>query len=168
MISNTLKLFATLLMMTFLSLFVSAQNKPVKPLAVQDTLQMEGEVTVYNDSVRGTLSFPRKFEQGPQYGGGSQTLNRFFEQKIHYPEYEKEFGIEGLVVVNFTVNIDGSLSDISMARNLKSSKSIEPDLIGAIQQMPKWGPAFRNRKAIPVLVQIAVRYKYREKKIYTY
>lgn len=78
----------------------------------------------------------------PQFPGGDAALKQYIEKNTRYPETAKENGVEGIVVVGFSVLTDGSLD------NIKVTKLIDPDLereaIRIVKGMPAWIPAEIN------------------------
>ena len=50
----------------------------------------------------------------PQFPGGQEELKKYLAKNIVYPRMAQENGIDGTVVVNFTVGKDGTISDIKI------------------------------------------------------
>ena len=48
----------------------------------------------------------------PQFPGGPQAWAEYLQKKLWYPQSADAYGVEGRVVIKFTVKEDGSLSDI--------------------------------------------------------
>lgn len=82
----------------------------------------------------------------PEFPGGDAAMNKYISENTKYPAIAKENGVEGIVVVGFIVNTDGSL------KNVKVAKFIDPELekeaIRVVSGMPAWIPAEKN--GIPV------------------
>lgn len=78
----------------------------------------------------------------PTFPGGDEALKKYIAENTKYPANALDNGVEGIVTVNFTVNTDGSLSDI------KVIKFIDPDLekeaIRVVSKMPAWVPAEKD------------------------
>ena len=98
-------------------------------------------------------------EQMPEFpNGGMAGLMQYLSQNIRYPEAAKKAGTQGRVTVQFVVEKDGSISNISILRG------VEPDLdkeaVRVISEMPKWKPAMqrgetvRVRYTVPVMFQL--------------
>ena len=65
-------------------------------------------------------------DKAPQFPGGEQAMMTYLGSNIKYPESAKKDKIEGMVVVQFVVAKDGSITG---AHNLVSEKqSSNPDL----------------------------------------
>lgn len=59
-------------------------------------------------------------EKMPEYIGGEQVLMRFLADNLIYPEEAKKNKVNGKVFVEFTVDRDGSISDIKIIRGIGS------------------------------------------------
>ena len=51
-------------------------------------------------------------EQMPEYPGGMETMNKVLYQNVRYPAAAQDYGIQGMVIVNFVVEKDGTLSNV--------------------------------------------------------
>lgn len=96
-------------------------------------------------------------EEMPQFPGGSEKLMKFIYKNTRWPKDEN--CIEGRVVVGFTVNEDGSLSDIHVARSV--CNSADKEAIRVVKSMPKWIPA--KNKGVPVKINCFVPIAFRLK-----
>jgi len=73
-----------------------------------------------------------------EYPGGNDKFNEYVSQSLIYPTHLRNLGIQGRVVLSFSVQKDGSLADIKVV------KSAHPDLdkeaIRLIEKSKKWLP----------------------------
>ena len=84
-------------------------------------------------------------EVTPAFPGGPNIWKMYLEKKLQYPETAKMNGIEGSVIVEFTVGKDGKISEI------KIFKSVNPELYKeAIRLIQKsmWVPALQGGKNV--------------------
>ena len=51
-------------------------------------------------------------EQMPEYPGGIEAMNKVLYQNVRYPATAQDHGIQGMVIVNFVVEKDGTLSNV--------------------------------------------------------
>ena len=108
-----------------------------------------------------------------QFPGGQEALMKFLKKKMKYPELAEQYGVEGSIVMHFTVDTDGSIKDISATdcktdrfnttkfsqetdarqKELKKQFALLFAKEGArvVRKMPKWIPASVN--SIPVSVK---------------
>ena len=80
------------------------------------------------------------------FPGGVEAMMKFISDNIKYPEINKEMGTQGRVYVQFVVEKDGSLSNISIMRGV--SKTIDREAKRVIRLMPKWTPGEIRGKAV--------------------
>jgi protein TonB len=75
----------------------------------------------------------------------------------NYPQAAQENNIQGTVRVSFTVNVDGSLSDIKSLR--KIDPILEDCVIELVKKSPKWTPGRQQNKPVKVTYQVPVQFK---------
>ncbi|MBX0291980.1 energy transducer TonB [Hymenobacter sp. HSC-4F20] len=93
---------------------------------------------------------PNRPDAPPQFPGGAQGLNSFFQQNLKYPEAASVKQISGNVVMTFTVEADGHLTNPSVVQPL--SPECDTEALRVLGQMPAWKPA--TRKGQPVATQV--------------
>lgn len=81
-------------------------------------------------------------EQMPEFPGGEAMLFRFLANNVKYPIIMANQDIQGKVIVQFTVEKDGSLSDIKILRKLHPAG--DKEAIRIISIMPKWKPGIKE------------------------
>lgn len=90
----------------------------------------------------------------PAFPGGEAALLRFLANKIVYPNEALENGIAGTVGAVFVINKDGSISDISIVKDIGGGCGEE--VLRVLKLMPLWEPAevdgqpVRARLVLPV------------------
>ncbi len=65
---------------------------------------------------------------------------------IRYPAICQENGVQGRVYVQFIVNRDGSITDVTVQRSPDENLSKEAERV--IKSMPKWKPAYKDGKPV--------------------
>lgn len=93
-------------------------------------------------------------EHRAEYPGGSDAFYKLLTKKIKLPKNELD-GVNGTVKVTFTVEADGAIANVQIARGL--SPSIDQAIVRAVEQMPKFKPATVNGKPVPSQMQFPVR-----------
>lgn len=93
-------------------------------------------------------------DRAPVYPGGEQALGLFFLQNINYPAAAKAKELSGVVLVNATVNVDGTVSNPVLAKSLSPECDAEAQRVVAL--MSGWQPAMRRGRPLPVLIQLPV------------
>ena len=81
-------------------------------MSLAGVAQVTDSTDVRKDTVeRGP--FQCVLEQMPEYPGGKNALIEYLSKNVKYPELASQYGVEGRVVMQFVVDVDGSLKDIS-------------------------------------------------------
>jgi TonB family protein len=93
--------------------------------------------------------------QGKDAGEFVKWINS--ELANNYPKAAIEQNLQGTVRVSFTVNIDGTLSDIKSLR--KVDPILEECVIELVKKSPKWTPGRQKNKPVKVTYQIPVIFK---------
>jgi periplasmic protein TonB len=77
-------------------------------------------------------------EQMPHFPEGENALMSYLSKNIKYPSKARKNQIEGTVVVSFTVNKDGSISDVKVRKGVGGGCSEES--VRVVKAMPNWIP----------------------------
>jgi TonB family protein len=99
----------------------------------------------------------RIVEQMPEFPGGTKSLYDFIYKNIEYPAMARENNIEGTVHIQFVVNIDGSVSDITVLRG--PGEGLNNEAIRVVGMLPKWKPGKQRGKAVPVYFTLPIKFK---------
>lgn len=86
-----------------------------------------------------------------------KKLLAFIYDKIHYPQLAKSIGIEGVVVIQFVIEKDGSISDIEIAKDIGGGCGLAAEAV--VKQMPRWIPGKQRGKPVRVRYRLPVRYR---------
>ncbi len=91
-----------------------------------------------------------------QFPGGDKALVQFIDNNLKYPEVAQKQKWEGKTLVAFTVNEDGTLTNV---RVLKSSfVPLDAEAMRIVKLMPKWTPAMENGMAKKEMVVLPVNF----------
>ena len=92
----------------------------------------------------------------PQFPGGQTALNKFFAENIKYPVEAQKNGIEGRVYVNFVVNTDGTLTQVTIIRG--SHPLLDKEALRVVKAMPKWIPGEQRGKKVKVSYTLPISF----------
>ncbi|WP_299702337.1 M56 family metallopeptidase [uncultured Pontibacter sp.] len=96
-------------------------------------------------------------EQMPSFIGGETEMLKFLGRNIRYPKTAQEAGVEGLVVVSFVVETDGSLHDITVLKKLHDEADAEA--VRVVERMNgQWNAGKQNGVAVPVRYTLPIRF----------
>ena len=96
-------------------------------------------------------------EEMPAFPGGEQKLMEYVGKNIKYPQIARETGVQGRVYVNFVVEPDGSVSNVSVLRGIGGG--CDEEAIRVVKSMPKWKPGKQRGKAVRVSYMLPVNFK---------
>ena len=95
--------------------------------------------------------------KSPEFPGGTDSLYKFLESNLKYPEDAKKDSIQGRVICRFTIDTDGSITDIQVLRSVHPS--LDAEAVRVISAMPKWTPADSTRKVQETTTHIPVNFR---------
>ena len=96
-------------------------------------------------------------EQLPQFPGGNAAMYRWISEHIMYPTEAQENGIQGRVVVQFTIGKDGSISNVNVVRG--KDPALDAEAIRVIKAMPRWSPGRNNGQPVNVYYSLPITFK---------
>lgn len=101
-----------------------------------------------------------KFDKQPEYPGGTSALIDFMVKNITYPEAAKKEQAEGMVLVKFVVNEDGSLAKFKtiseQSRNPR--EDFVREAVRVVKAMPKWTPAEAGGKKVAAEMSLPIKF----------
>lgn len=99
----------------------------------------------------------RTVQQMPSFPGGNAALRKYLQNNLRYPEAAIDQNIQGTVLVEFVVNEDGSVTDVTPLKELGGGCTQEA--VRVIKSMPKWNPGKNNGKAVKVYYKVPVTFR---------
>ncbi len=99
-------------------------------------------------------------EEKPSFNGGdANEFTRWVYANIEYPDIARENGISGRVTVQFTIEADGSISNVKVLRGV--DPTLDQAAIDVIKKSPKWTPGKQRDKAVRVSYQFPILFQLR-------
>ncbi len=89
-----------------------------------------------------------------EYPGGLEAMSSYIAKSVVYPEKAKADGVQGKVYVQFVVEPDGSVGDVTVLRGVGGE--CDEEALRVVKSMPKWQPAtfkgnpVRSKYVIPI------------------
>lgn len=96
-------------------------------------------------------------EDLPVFPGGDGEMKKFIDRNLHYPESAQDSGTEGQVMVQFTVQSDGSITDAHVLKGL--GEPFDSEAVRVISSMPKWEPGKQRGKAVAARFSVPVVFR---------
>jgi TonB family protein len=106
------------------------------------------------DSVPATVF--KIVEKMPEYPGGMDDLIKFLSQNVRYPEAAKKENIQGMVVVQFIIDKDGTIRDPHVVQGIGGGANEEA--LRVVKMMPKWKPGLQKGQAVNVQFNLPIRF----------
>jgi len=126
------------------------------PVDIQEYVRQE---VVEEDVEEETLPFVT-VEQKPTFNGGdANDFAKWVNSRLVYPEIAKDNGIEGRVVLQFTIGKDGRLQDVKVLNS--PDESLAREAIRVVSSSPKWEPGRQRDRAVKVSYTFPVIYRLR-------
>lgn len=93
-------------------------------------------------------------EMPPSFPGGQAALMSWISSNLQYPERAQENAIQGSVIVQFVVNTDGTIEQVSILRGVDNE--LDNEAVRIVKGMPSWEPGknfgmiVRSRYRLPI------------------
>ena len=88
-------------------------------------------------------------EEKPKVRGGeANEFTKWVYDNIVYPEIAKENGVQGRVTLQFTIDTDGSVTNVKVLRGVDSS--LDKEAVRVVSSSPKWKPGMQRNKPVKV------------------
>jgi periplasmic protein TonB len=93
----------------------------------------------------------------PEFPGGNAERNKFLSKNLVYPRDAERKGIEGRVIIGFTVEKTGEIVDVKILKGVSESMDKEAERV--VKMMPKWKPGKNNGVPVRTRHKVDVVYK---------
>ena len=99
-------------------------------------------------------------EEKPSFqGGDSNNFSKWVNQRLVYPDSLKKQGIQGRVTLQFTVQADGTVSNVRVLRGVHPD--LDNEAVRVVSSSPKWKPGKYKDEAVPVTYTFPVIFQAR-------
>lgn len=126
----------------------------------QPNRQKNEEVTTpetTEESVAEAMPFS-EIEVKPAFNGGdANEFAKWIGTQMNYPEECIEDGIEGRVIVSFTIGSDGKVADVKVLRGVH--EKLDAEAVRVISSSPDWTPGMHEGKNVPVSFTMPIAFK---------
>ena len=93
----------------------------------------------------------------PQYPGGENEMFKYLAMNVHYPQTAMAAGVQGRVVVEFVVEKDGSLGNITVLKSV--SPDLDAEAVRVAETMPAWTPGQKDGQPVRCKMALPVSFK---------
>ena len=133
--------------------FMSLEDDPNLKVDILDYIEDVKDEEVIEEAIPFTV-----VEEKPMFNGGdANEFSKWVNSKLVYPEIAKENGVDGRVTLQFTVEKDGSVSNVKVLRGV--DPSLDKEAVRVVQNSPKWTPGRQRDRAVKVTYVFPVIFK---------
>ena len=124
-------------------------------ITIMDYVEEVEEEVVEEDAIPFQL-----VEEKPSFqGGDANQFSKWVNQRLVYPESAKENGVQGRVTLQFTIERDGTLTNVKVLRGV--DPSLDKEAVRVVSSSPKWTPGKQRERAVPVTYTFPVIFQLR-------
>lgn len=98
--------------------------------------------------------FPYKID--PSFTGGTKALYKYIRKEMKYPRKAYKKGIEGIVLVGFTVNEQGQCIDPGII--IGDREDFNEEALRLVSTFPRWIPGKIDDRPSPIKVQLPIEF----------
>jgi TonB family protein len=97
------------------------------------------------------------YEIAASFPGGKSSLIQYLSKNLKYPREATKQGIDGTVMVAFTIDKNGNLQDISIAKAVHPL--LDEEALRVVKAMPLWTPAKMDGKLVKMKLRLPVAFR---------
>lgn len=91
------------------------------------------------------------------FNGGMDAWYAYLNKNLKYPAQARRMGVEGVVIVRFVVNTDGSVQDIELLRTIGGGCDEVAKTV--IENSPNWIPGKMGSQAVRSRMTMPIRFR---------
>jgi len=95
-------------------------------------------------------------EQMPMFPGGERALLAFLTDNTNYPESASSKGIQGKVIVRFSVDADGRVSRESVLKGV--DPLLDEEALRVVRKLPRFTPGRQGGNAVSVWYMVPINF----------
>ena len=137
-------------------LFVSLEDNADMGVEIMDYVAEVYEEEIVEEAI------PFDFvEVRPTFNGkdAKTEFPKWVYSQLEYPDVARENGISGRVFIQFTVEKDGSVTNVKVLRGV--DPSLDQEAIRVVSQSPKWKPGMQRDKPVKVTYSFPIVFQLR-------
>lgn len=96
-------------------------------------------------------------EQEAAFPGGVPALMKWLRNHLHYPEAAQQNDIQGKVYVQFVVEKDGSIGNVSILKGV--DRDLDKEAMRLVKSMPKWQPGRNNGVVVRSYFRVPITFR---------
>jgi periplasmic protein TonB len=132
----------------------TVQNEEIAPIEAEG-IEAPPQVEVVVEKEKEYEAF--EVNKMPSFPGGEAEMRKFLAENIKYPAIARENNIQGKVVLSFTVDKTGKITDIAVIRDIGGGCGKEA--VRVVNEMPRWVPGEAAGNPVKVKFTLPVTFK---------
>ena len=135
--------------------FQSLEDNDI-PVDIKDYMNKE----VIEEEVEEETYFVFNVEEKPTFNGGdANEFSKWVNTQLKYPQIAQEMHIQGKVILQFTIEKDGSLQNVKVLST--PDESLSKEAVRIVSGSPKWSPGKQRDRAVKVTYTFPVIFQLR-------
>ena len=110
-------------------------------------IDKDGKSSSYNAETQSVI---------PEFKGGNKEFVKFLQRNIKYPESARSKGIQGRVILNFSVETTGELVNITIGHSV--DPALDEEALRVLKMSPKWRPGVQYGKLVKVKYSVPISF----------
>lgn len=130
-------------------------SPPPPPVETSDSTDKLIPPPPISSDVESTYNYA-SMEKPPIYPGGMTAFYKFISKNLTYPTEALKNNVQGSVLLSFTIEKDGSLTDARVERKLGSGT--DEEALRVLNLSEKWSPGMVEGKPVRVKYNIPIKF----------
>ena len=126
-------------------------------LAVNNISALAGRISIETNVVKEDMYVHMDVEEKPQFPGGDKAMVDYISKNCVYPITAMEKDVDGIVIVEFTVNTDGSVSDVKVHKGF--DEDCDNEAVRLVKSFPDFKPGKQRGQNVRVRCTVPVRFR---------
>ena len=93
----------------------------------------------------------------PRFPGGDEARLNYLRRPVRYPDAALKAQVQGVVMVVFVVERDGTITNIDVLKRIGGG--CDDEAIRVTREMPRWDPGKRQGKPVRVMVRMPIVFR---------
>lgn len=135
------------------------ENPPVlqKPEPPVEVIPVAAKSDITETPVDSTIFCPVGPPRMADYREGMEALTRYLKNKLRYPADARRDGIEGAVLIGFTVSHTGEITDVKVLRGIHPD--CDNEALRVVTNMPTWNAAQQNGHPVAIRMVLPIKFE---------
>lgn len=124
--------------------FIKLYKVDMRDFMDENDVQLLDKILNYHNSDK--IVGSAEPEIAPEFPKGSEAFYKFISNNLKYPALAKENNVTGVVYVQFVVEEDGSITNITITKGIGSG--CDEEVVRIMKLSPHWRPAMQGSKKV--------------------